>query len=88
MKINTRNIEFENFRNLGIKDSKQENLSNKLQLGSIDKEHIGGLLALLGSNNDGKSNVLDGLASFSNAALKDSDKPDYRGHNGEPKLIL
>ncbi|QOQ98787.1 AAA family ATPase [Helicobacter winghamensis] len=86
--MNTRNIEFENFRNLGIKDSKQENLSNKLQLGSIDKEHIGGLLALLGSNNDGKSNVLDGLASFSNAALKDSDKPDYRGHNGEPKLIL
>lgn len=86
--MNTRSIIFENFRNLGIEDSKQENLSNKLQLGSIDREHIGGLLVLLGGNNDGKSNVLDGLDSFSNVALKDSDKPDYRGHNGEPKLIL
>ena len=86
--MNTRSIVFENFRNLGIEDSKRENLSNKLQLGSIDREHIGGLLVLLGGNNDGKSNVLDGLDSFSNVALKDSDKPDYRGHNGEPKLIL
>lgn len=38
--MNTRSIIFENFRNLGISDSKQENLSNKLQLGSIDGEHI------------------------------------------------
>lgn len=44
--MNTRSIIFENFRNLGISDSKQENLSNKLQLGSIDREHIGGLLVL------------------------------------------
>lgn len=86
--MNTRSIVFENFRNLGIVDSKQKNLSNKLQLGSIDGEHIGGLLVLLGGNNDGKSNVLKGLASFSNATLKDSDKPDYRGHKEEPKLTL
>ena len=86
--MNTRSIIFENFRNLGISDSKQKNLSNKLQLGSIDRQHIGGLLVLLGGNNDGKSNVLDGLASFSNTTLKDSDKPDYRGYKGEPKLTL
>ena len=86
--MNTRSIIFENFRNLGISDSKQENLSNKLQLGSIDREHIGGLLDLLGGNNDGKSNVLDGLVSLADSKLKDSDKPDYRGHKGEPKLTL
>lgn len=86
--MNTRSIIFENFRNLGISDSKQENLSNKLQLGSIDGEHIGGLLDLLGGNNDGKSNVLDGLVSLADSKLKDSDKPDYRRHNGEPKLTL
>ena len=86
--MNTRSIIFENFRNLGISDSKQENLSNKLQLGSIDGEHIGGLLILLGGGNDGKSNVLDGLVSLADSKLKDSDKPDYRRHNGEPKLTL
>lgn len=85
--MNTRSIIFENFRNLGIKDSKQENLSNKLQLGSIDGEHIGGLLILLGGNNDGKSNVLDGI-SLAVSKLKDSDKPDYRRHKEEPKLTL
>ncbi len=68
--MNTRSIIFENFRNLGISDSKQENLSNKLQLGSIDREHIGGLLILLGGNNDGKSNVLDGLVALSQSKLQ------------------
>lgn len=86
--MNTRSIIFENFRNLGISDSKQENLSNKLQLGSIDREHIGGLLDLLGGNNDGKSNVLDGLVALSQSKLQDNDKPDYRGHKEEPKLTL
>lgn len=86
--MNTRSIIFENFRNLGIVDSKQDNLSNKLQLGSIDREHIGGLLILLGGNNDGKSNVLDGLVSLAASKLKESDKPDYRGHKEEPKLTL
>ena len=86
--MNTRSIVFENFRNLGIVDSKQENLSNKLQLGSIDGEHIGGLLVLLGGNNDGKSNVLDGLVSLAVSKLKDSDKPDYRGCKDEPKLTI
>ena len=86
--MNTRSIVFENFRNLGISDSKQKNLSNKLQLGSIDRQHIGGLLVLLGGNNDGKSNVLDGLVSLSQLELQDSDKPDYRGHKGETKLTL
>ncbi|MDL0081040.1 hypothetical protein [Helicobacter zhangjianzhongii] len=86
--MNTRSIIFENFRNLGIVDSKQKHLSNKLQLGSIDGEHIGGLLVLLGGNNDGKSNVLDGLVSLANSKLKDSDKPDYRGYKDEPKLTL
>ncbi|WP_290947697.1 hypothetical protein [Helicobacter sp.] len=66
--MNTRSIVFENFRNLGILDSKQENLSNKLQLGSNDGGHIGRLLVLLGGN-DGKSNVLDELASLSQSKL-------------------
>lgn len=47
-----------------------------------------GLVVLLGGNNDGKSNVLDGLVSLVDSKLKDSDKPDYRGYKGEPKLTL
>lgn len=77
--MNTRSIIFENFRNLGIVDSKQENLVNKLQhklqLGSIDGEHIGGLLVLLGGNNDGKSNVLDGLVGLGEKNLCEYDIP-------------
>lgn len=87
--MNTRSIIFENFRNLGIVDSKQENLSNKLQLGSIDGEHIGGLLDLLGGNNDGKSNMLDGLASLGEKNLCKDDIPNFIGYENKiPKLIL
>ena len=87
--MNTRSIIFENFRNLGIEDSKQENLSNKLQLGSIDREHIGGLLDLLGGNNDGKSNGLDGLVSLGEKNLCEDDIPNFIGYEDKiPKLIL
>ena len=87
--MNTRSIIFENFRNLGISDSKQENLSNKLQLGSIDREHIGGLLDLLGGNNDGKSNGLDGLVSLGEKNLCKDDIPNFIGYENKiPKLIL
>ncbi|WP_233705499.1 hypothetical protein [Helicobacter cinaedi] len=87
--MNTRSIIFENFRNLGISDSKQENLSNKLQLGSIDREHIGGLLDLLGGNNDGKSNGLDGLVGLGEKNLCKDDTPNFIGYENKiPKLIL
>ena len=87
--MNTRSIIFENFRNLGISDSKQENLSNKLQLGSIDRGHIGGLLDLLGGNNDGKSNGLDGLVGLGEKNLCKDDIPNFIGYENKiPKLIL
>lgn len=86
--MNTRRLIFENFRNIGVSDS-FNNLSNTLLMGSIDGQHIGGLIILLGGNNDGKSNVLDGLASLADSKLKDSDKPDFMGYETKtPKLIF
>lgn len=74
--MNTRSLIFKNFRNLGI-DSISENLSNKLLIGSIDEKHIGGLIILLGGNNEGKSNVLDGFLSCNKKRLTESDKPNF-----------
>ncbi|GAB0172867.1 hypothetical protein NHP164001_08830 [Helicobacter trogontum] len=77
--MNTRSIIFENFRNMGLgcdKNINLENLGNKLQLGSIDESHIGGLIILVGGNNDGKSNVLEALSSLGEKKLHEDDVPN------------
>lgn len=87
--MNTRSIVFENFRNLGIDSHKANNLSNRLYLGSIDDGHIGGLIILLGGNNDGKSNVLKGLKQFHDNKLEKIDTPDFIGYEDKkPKITL
>ncbi|RDU62237.1 hypothetical protein CQA53_09485 [Helicobacter didelphidarum] len=53
-------------------------LSNRIYLGGIDDEQIGGLLLLLGANNEGKSNVLAGInALANNQSISEKDKPNY-----------
>ena len=87
--MNTRHLIFKNYRNLGVENSRSENLSNTLLIGSIDEGYIGGLIILLGGNNDGKSNVLDGFMEFGKKELEDRDKPNFIDHENEiPKLIL
>lgn len=87
--MNTRQLIFKNFRNLGITDSVCENLSNTLLIDSIDPKHVGGIIVLLGGNNDGKSNVLDGFMRFGKKNIENRDSPDFMGYEKEnPKLTL
>lgn len=78
-------VTFEHFRNLGCAKSPQGKkyiFSNTLKLMG------GGLIVLLGANNEGKSNVLNGLRKlglFGAESLKD-DKPNFYNHQGLPKL--
>ena len=73
---------------MGVANIAKYNLNNRLQLGSIDEGYIGGLLILLGGNNDGKSNVLDGLKCWRDMKIESNDKPDYIDHNEDPELVF
>ncbi len=93
-----RSIEFQNYRNIGVsKNGKfSDNDDNKFYLNkSLKKEDIGELIILIGENNVGKSNILDGIAaikwseSAEDAPLKESDKPDFLYHeNTKPEIKL
>ena len=81
--MNTRTIKFENFRNLGIKEG------TSLKLGSTDSENIGGLIVLLGGNNEGKSNVLAGLEALGRQKLGEDDVPNFNDYEeSEVKISL
>lgn len=82
-------ITFKDFRNLGCINLASDNtngLSNTLKLNG------GGLIVLLGANNEGKSNVLDGLSKlgrfYEDEALnKEKDKPNFYSYEGLPRII-
>ena len=63
-----RMIQFENFRNLGFKQKEKLVLNY-----SLEKGKMGNLVIVVGANNSGKSNVLDGLAEFVNLRLSEKD---------------
>ncbi|TSA81844.1 AAA family ATPase [Helicobacter mehlei] len=72
-----RKIVFEDFRNLGVYGSnKSETCETRLDLGVIG---TGGLICLIGANNEGKSNVLDGISEWGDGKLTGRDKPDFPG---------
>ncbi|WP_104692439.1 AAA family ATPase [Helicobacter felis] len=83
----TRKIVFENFRNLGVRDPKESQKSEtgydpgetRLDLGVIGQ---GGLICLIGANNEGKSNVLEGIAKLGEDSINASDKPHFRDMGG------
>ena len=52
-------LEYEKYRNLGLKN-KERLVLNK----SLEKGKMGNLVIVVGANNSGKSNVLDGLLAF------------------------
>ncbi|GMB92137.1 hypothetical protein [Helicobacter ailurogastricus] len=70
-----RKIVFENFRNLGVYGSKKS--ETRLDLGVIG---TGGLICLIGANNEGKSNVLEGIEKLKDGHfLNTDDEPYFKG---------
>ncbi|WP_121020713.1 ATP-dependent nuclease [Helicobacter vulpis] len=77
----TRKIVFENFRNLGVCNS--EKPETRLDLGVVG---TGGLICLIGANNEGKSNVLAGIAEWGDGQLSDKDEPTFDIGTGKPRV--
>ncbi len=83
--MNARSIVFKDFRNLGVNG----NCKVKLHLDSFNKNHLGGLIILIGANNEGKSNVLSGIATLhKNKKLLETDIPYYDNREYNPEISL
>jgi len=72
-------IKFKNYRNIGLFGDDQYILLNR----TMEKGKMGGLIIVIGPNNSGKSNVLDGICSIgtrlverdiTELSLKEEDK--------------
>lgn len=73
-----RYVQFKNFRTLGINEPNNYKL-NRIMLNQTSIEScysMGGIVTLIGLNNAGKSNVIDGL-DFISKELDKKDKPDF-----------
>ena len=68
----TRKIVFTNYRNLGI--GKPQSLTINCR---ANKNSLGELIIVIGGNNIGKTNVLDGIGALKNGIDADRDKPDF-----------
>lgn len=80
-----RRVVYNFFRNIGVDEQQHLILNNSTKI-----EELGNLILLIGTNNSGKSNVLDGLLSFNNKHLDKNDitflKMEEKFHN--PSLFL
>ena len=63
-----RALYFTKFRNLGFEHSERLVLNY-----SLEKGKMGNLVIIVGANNSGKSNVLDGLTTFAAKNITDRD---------------
>ena len=80
-----RTIRFNKFRNIGI-DEPQDLVLNS----NFEKGNMGNLLVLIGSNNSGKSNVLDGILKLNDKKLADRDRTDlsFNDEDMNPSISL
>ena len=80
-----RSLRFENFRNIGL-DREQSLMLNK----TVEKGKMGDLVILIGPNNSGKSNILDGLMSLNNKRLSQRDVTDlsYDDEKATPQVCF
>lgn len=80
-----RAIYFTKFRNLGFNQSERLVLNH-----SLEKGKIGNLVIIVGANNSGKSNILDGLTALSNKSLSERDITtlSYKEDDRKPQLSL
>lgn len=80
-----RTIRFNKFRNIGL-DEPQDLVLNS----NFEKGNMGNLLVLIGSNNSGKSNVLDGILKLNDKKLSDRDRTDlsFNDEDMNPSISL
>lgn len=88
-----RSLRFEAFRNIGFGKENDELMpkSERFVLSnSLTKGEIGNLVILIGANNSGKSNVLDGLNIYGQNSISDRDITDLSFEEScrNPKLKL
>ena len=65
-------FKIEAFRNMGFKDGKPEATELLLNESAV-KGHLGNLLTVVGANGAGKTNVLDGLTTYTNEKFAETD---------------
>ncbi len=74
-----RYIEFENYRTIGVTELGSEAQTLEISYTSASTNKVmGGLITLIGLNNSGKSNVLDGIVALKHGT-RCSDKPNFTG---------
>ena len=87
----TRSLVISDFRNLGVsalrknKDDRQTVFKINR---SLKKEELGGLVVILGSNNSGKSNVLEAVAKYPQQQFTDDDVTDFISSPKPPHLEM
>ena len=86
----TRSLIISDFRNLGVSAHKKNSDDRTfLKINRcLDKDNIGGLVILLGSNNSGKSNVLDAVAKYPSQEFTDDDNTDFIPSAKPPHLEM
>ncbi len=80
LKVTTRYLEVENYKNIGVQ-SEQEKDERLYLNNSFNGDKLGGLVIILGENNTGKSNLLKALGCFSEHVneFKKNCTPNYLG---------
>jgi len=78
-------IKFDKFRNLGLEEPEYLVLNS-----NFEKGKIGNLLVIIGSNNSGKSNVLDGIVKISDGKVEQRDITtlSYEEKDRKPSVSL
>lgn len=86
-----RSLVISDFRNLGVSSLKR-NESDRTVLKinrCLDRDRFGGLVILLGSNNSGKTNILDAMTKFRRNEFDESaDRTDFLNTPKKPTLRL
>ena len=87
----TRSLVISDFRNLGVsalmKDKDDGKAVFKINR-SLEKDELGGLVVILGSNNSGKSNVLEAVAKYPQQQFTEDDITDFISSPKPPHLEM
>ncbi len=80
-------VSFKNFRNIGLED----NQNNYIILNqNLEKGKMGDVVELIGANNSGKSNVLDGIVAltYGKTAERDITTLSFKDTDRKPEVTL
>ena len=90
-KEETRSLVISDFRNLGVSALRKDKDDNGARLKinrSLKKDELGGLVVILGSNNSGKSNVLEAMAKCPQQLFTEDDLTDFISSPKPPHLEM